>query len=142
MAYDYGMFVVPLMGMANHQNNNLCPHTDYLERCPDVQRDAAGSTADGDRSHGIPDEQVCLYWMAGADVAAGHEVCVSYGYLLPDVALLQFGILLPEGDTPQLFSMDRHDFNPKNPFAPPSSGHFAPPPFTGQHITHCLCHAQ
>jgi hypothetical protein len=134
------------MGLANHQVNNNCPHADYLDYCPGsaaAQQAAAGQELQQDAEAG----DLCIFWAAGADVAAGQEVCTSYGYLLPDVAQLQYGVLLQDNVTKtaaaaggaeklELNAMDRHDFDPKQPFAPPKSGHEAPEPFSGELTMH------
>uniref|UniRef100_A0A383VR40 SET domain-containing protein n=1 Tax=Tetradesmus obliquus TaxID=3088 RepID=A0A383VR40_TETOB len=143
VSYEYGSFMVPLMGLASHQVNNNCPHADYLDYCPGsaaAQQAAAGQ--EPQQEAGAEEDDLCIVWAAGADVAAGQEVCSSYGYLMPDVALLQYGVLLQDNTTAtaalagkaerlELNAMDRHDFDPKKPFAPPKSGHEAPEPFSG-----------
>uniref|UniRef100_A0A383VSU2 SET domain-containing protein n=1 Tax=Tetradesmus obliquus TaxID=3088 RepID=A0A383VSU2_TETOB len=144
VSYEYGSFVVPLMGLASHQVNNNCPHADYLDYCPGsaaAQQAAAGQ--EPQQEAGAEEDDLCIVWAAGADVAAGQEVCSSYGYLMPDVALLQYGVLLQDNTTAtaaaaagkaerlELNAMDRHDFDPKQPFAPLKSGHEAPEPFSG-----------
>jgi hypothetical protein len=148
VSYEYGSFMVPLMALANHQVNNNCPHADYLDYCPGssaAKQAAAGKEDEADAEAAIDD--LCIFWAAGADVMPGQEVCTSYGYLLPDVALLQYGLLLQDSNATtaaaagadaggaerlELNAMDRHDFNPKQPFAPLQSGHEAPEPFSGE----------
>jgi hypothetical protein len=152
VSYEYGSFMVPLMALANHQVNNNCPHADYLDYCPGsnaAKQAAAGKDNEKDAEAAIDD--LCISWAAGADVTPGQEVCTSYGYLLPDVALLQYGVLLQDNKSAtaaaaagtaaggaerlELNAMDRHDFNPKQPFAPLQSGHEAPEPFAGEVVT-------
>ncbi|KAF6258738.1 hypothetical protein COO60DRAFT_1701212 [Scenedesmus sp. NREL 46B-D3] len=134
------------MGLVNHQLNNNCPHADYLDYCPGssaAKRAAAGKGLQQAEEDEADTDDLCIFWAAGADVAAGQEVCTSYGHLLPDVALLQYGVLLQDtratgaaaaaagAEHPELNAMDRHDFDPRQPFAPPKSGHEAPVPFSG-----------
>lgn len=69
---------MPLLDMANHKNN--CPHSNIFGPC----------RFDSNRE--------CVYFTAGADLAAGDEVCFYYGYLLPDRALLEYGFL-PQQET-------------------------------------------
>jgi hypothetical protein len=35
---------------------------------------------------------LCFFWVAGTDLPSGAEVCVSYGHLRPDQALLMYGL--------------------------------------------------
>jgi hypothetical protein len=140
--------MVPLMALANHQVNNNCPHADYLDFCPgsNAAKQAAAGKDDEQEDAETAIDDLCIFWAAGADVTSGQEVCTSYGYLLPDMALLQYGVLLQDNSTTaaaaaaaaaggaerlELSAMDRHDFNTKQPFAPLQSGHEAPEPFSG-----------
>jgi len=59
--------------MANH--NTSCPHSTSFTPCA------------------FDSSRECVYLRAGADLAAGQEVCFYYGYLLPDRALLEYGFL-------------------------------------------------
>lgn len=40
--------------------------------------------------------ETCCIVRSGAALRAGEEVCNAYNYLTPDLALLQYGFLLPE----------------------------------------------
>lgn len=97
-------YALPLLDMANHNNN--CPHGNVFRPCH------------------FDSSRECVYFAAGADVAAGQEVCFFYGHLLPDRALLEYGYLPeqqhlqdvlgvsdPASTTmgPELFGIDRHD---------------------------------
>jgi hypothetical protein len=83
--------------MANHEN--ACPHFNAFDPCA------------------FDSSRECVYFTAGADVAAGQQVCFFYGYLLPDRALLEYGYLpqptqqqqQDQEEVPQLSSIDRHD---------------------------------
>jgi hypothetical protein len=139
------------MALANHQVNNNCPHADYMDYCPGSSAAKQAAADKETQQEGEEDEaetaidDLCIFWAAGADVTAGQEVCTSYGYLLPDVALLQYGVLLQDNSTNaaaaaaagaaenlELSALDRHDFDPRQPFAPLQSGHEAPEPFSGE----------
>lgn len=85
-------YALPLLDMANH--DNACPHYNVFRPCE------------------FDSSRECVYLMAGADVAAGQEVCFFYGYMLPDRALLEYGFLQQQPQlqgAPQLFGIDRHD---------------------------------
>jgi hypothetical protein len=122
-------YALPLLDMANHANN--CPHYNEFKPCAfDASRE-------------------CVHFTAGADVAAGQEVCFFYGYLLPDRALLEYGYLPQptqqqqlEEVVPQLSSIDRHDADFESEPLPKLVEE--PQPFTGacaalpQDSGHCL----
>jgi hypothetical protein len=66
-------YALPLFDLAKHDND--CPHFNTFQPCAhDESRD-------------------CAFFTAGADVKAGQEICSWYGYLLPDRAFLEYGIL-------------------------------------------------
>jgi hypothetical protein len=67
-----------------------------LTHCPTLEAEspegvhpAAAAAADA--------QEVCFVAHTEAAVAAGAELCVWYGHLAPDVALMQYGFLLPDG---------------------------------------------
>lgn len=65
LTYDEGTFLVPLMSLTSTHMISECEHYDYVDKCP-------GS-----------ESELCVYWVAGADMAADEEVCISYGHLTP-----------------------------------------------------------
>jgi hypothetical protein len=68
-------YALPLLDLAKH--DNTCPHYNIFQPCAfDASRE-------------------CAYFTAGAEVKLGDEVRSWYGYLLPDRAFLEYG-LLPE----------------------------------------------
>lgn len=108
---------MPFIDMANHQNG--CNHSIALRPCDQLSEPSSSSSSQG----AVNTTQICVVWKAGAYIAAGEEVCLSYGYLLPDRAMLQYGYipqeLLPAVQQQQqqhvqvpvpLFGIDRHDF--------------------------------
>lgn len=101
-------YALPLLDMANNRND--CPHSNSFGPCE------------------FNSSRECVYFTAGAHVAAGEEVCFFYGYLLPDRALLEYGYLPQHHGlgkavrassthntagtlTLELFGIDRHDSN-------------------------------
>uniref|UniRef100_A0A383WBC6 SET domain-containing protein n=1 Tax=Tetradesmus obliquus TaxID=3088 RepID=A0A383WBC6_TETOB len=87
-------YALPLLDMANH--DNACPHFNRFEPCA------------------FDSSRECVYFTAGAEVAAGNEVCFYYGHLLPDRALLEYGYLPQQQQQQQqgvlqLSGIDRHD---------------------------------
>jgi hypothetical protein len=67
---DMGWVLLPLISLAPHVNN--CPHTEHITDCPTPTNAAAG------------ENQTCVVWVAGSDLAAGDQICTSYAYLTPD----------------------------------------------------------
>jgi hypothetical protein len=66
-------YALPLFDLAKHDND--CPHFNTFQPCAhDEARD-------------------CAFFTAGANVKSGQEICSWYGYLLPDRAFLEYGIL-------------------------------------------------
>jgi hypothetical protein len=136
ISFREGGHLIPLIDMANHQDG--CKHTVAIKSCdsttdhttkPSDKTPSSSSSGQG----GLNNSQLCVVWTAGADVAAGEQVCIPSGrLLLPDTAMLQYGFIPqhlatatqqqqqqqeqqgPEtsgvsGPVP-LFGMDRHDF--------------------------------
>lgn len=68
-------YALPLLDLAKHENT--CPHYNAFQPCA------------------FDEARECAYFTAGADVKSGDELCSWYGYLLPDRAFLEYG-LLPE----------------------------------------------
>eukprot|EP00877_Chromochloris_zofingiensis_P009290 jgi/Chrzof1/4614/Cz14g20020.t1 len=85
-------YTVPVLDMGNHYNH--CQNFYYLSACMD------------------PTQGMCITLEAGKDISQGDEVCLDYGYLTPDAALLNYGFLsTPDASsTSELHSIDRHDF--------------------------------
>jgi hypothetical protein len=103
-------YALPLLDMANH--DNTCPHFNDFKPCAfDASRE-------------------CVYFTAGADVAAGQAVCFFYGYLLPDRALLEYGYLPQQQGLPQLSGIDRHEDDFQSEPLPKLLAE--PQPFTGK----------
>jgi hypothetical protein len=67
--------LVPLFNNARH--NSSCRHDYFLDTCGN-----SSSTGSG----------LCFFWVAGSDLPMGAEVCVSFGYLRSDQALLMYGL--------------------------------------------------
>jgi hypothetical protein len=85
-----GAFMIPFVDLAKHYNG--CTNRLAVHRCgpigaaPSASADAAVTSSD----------DLCIYWTAGPAIAAGEEVCLEHGYLLPDRALLQYGFVLSQ----------------------------------------------
>lgn len=80
--------------------------------------------------------ETCCVVRTGAPIAKGEEVCNSYNHLTPDLALFQYGFMLPEveasgtlaNDKMPLSIVDVHNFTA----ADLRRAHTAPPAvFTG-----------
>lgn len=123
--FGEGGHLVPLLDQANHQNG--CGHPLTIASCENLPGSTPSSSSGSSGSPtGLNTTRLCVVWQAGADMALGDEVCLSYGWLLPDRALLQYGFipkqLLPAVQQQQqqqgskvevsvpLFGMDRHEF--------------------------------
>lgn len=78
--------LLPLFTSARH--NSSCPHTYSIRKCPGAT--AAAKTQAGIEAFG--EQGLCFVWVAGSDLPAGAEVCVSYGHLRPDQSVLQYGL--------------------------------------------------
>lgn len=118
-----GAHLVPLIDSASHRNG--CAHRIEVKDC-DVVSEMCETASKSSQSGPsiLNNTRMCVVWMAGSDLTTGEEVCVSYGHLLPDRAMLQYGIIPPELQELQpeqqqltadstsipLFGMDRHDF--------------------------------
>eukprot|EP00775_Hariotina_reticulata_P001661 gene1661-2004_t len=106
-----GERLLPVFDMSNHRND--CPHRlmspQSIGPCPGSSKKKT--------------KQDCLLWTARADVAAGDEVCNRYtDYLLQDRALLQYGFLQDGPTVHELSGIDRHDFDPEEPWRDPPLG--------------------
>jgi hypothetical protein len=157
MSFREGGHLIPLIDMANHQDG--CKHTVAIKACGSASSDTDDTSSSSSSSQGgLNTTKLCVVWEAGADVAAGEEVCVSYGHLLlPDRAMLQYGFMPQDlavaaqqqqqqqqqwsGESVisapvPLFGMDRHDFkelsNLELPWRFGLTGTTNPQPFAGE----------
>lgn len=134
------VYAVPLLDMANH--DNACPHRVVFGQCS-----VAGA---GPLESGGSTEE-CAMLLSGTDIPAGSEVCLFYGHLLMDRALLEYGFLpgqqqqqpscsgnaeaaCPQAPPPELFGIDRHDADENEPLV---KLHEAPAPFSGAMRRQC-----
>lgn len=117
--FKEGGHLVPFLDMSNHKND--CRHRVGVASCDELQGTIPSTTPSSPSI--LNTTRLCVYWKAGADVGAGEEVCLQYGYILPDRAMLQYGFIpkeLQEVDPEAalsagapcipLFGLDRHDF--------------------------------
>lgn len=139
-----GGHLVPFLDMANHKNG--CKHNIGVRPCDELTPSASKSNGNNAQpSTGLLNTtRVCVYWKAGADLNAGEEVCLPYGYMLPDRAMLQYGFLPAELSTSAaaadlkvpLFGMDRHDFKQLSAEGLPwgfwNDNDTSPEPFSGE----------
>lgn len=104
--------LLPLFTNARH--NSRCPHDHYIEPCPPGTSTAKTTTTSGS---GSKSSNLCFYWVAGVDLQKGDEVCVSYGYLRPDQALLMYGLssTIPSTDTATNSSSSSSDGDESGP---------------------------
>jgi hypothetical protein len=144
---------VPLIDSASHRIG--CPHRIEVKDCAvviEMSETASMSLQSGPSI--LNNTRMCVVWTAGSDLSAGEEVCVSYGHLLPDRAMLQYGFIPPElldlqseqqqltadGTHIPLFGMDRHDFAEAAEAGLPwrfgLDRDTSPEPFTGVGVQH------
>lgn len=73
----------------NARHNSSCLHDYHLDTCPGKAKAdiSSGSSSIEERLSNL-----CFYWVAGTDLPAGAEVCVSYGHLRMDQAVLMYGL--------------------------------------------------
>ena len=81
------LLLVPLFSNARHDSS--CTHEYYIGTCPSTITTPSSSSSS---SSGNGKEGLCFFWVAGTDLPPGAEVCVSYGHLRPDQALLMYGL--------------------------------------------------
>lgn len=151
---EEGGHLMPVIDMARHRNG--CPHSIAVKDCtaltplPDTddaapgissktraskKAAAAAAAANSGGAHVsvLNTTRLCLVLTAGSDLAANEEVCLAYGYMLPDRMMLQYGFIPEEllaavanrhnsdkqhheqidaaaAVSVPLFGMDRHDF--------------------------------
>jgi hypothetical protein len=83
--------MIPFLDLTNH-HTNCTNHYTYLPCATPAAAVAAAAarTAPPERQAAAVDaaerEELCLFWFAGRAVAAGEEVCNTYGHLTPDQA--------------------------------------------------------
>ncbi|KAI8476596.1 MAG: hypothetical protein J3K34DRAFT_516470 [Monoraphidium minutum] len=100
--------MVPGLDMANHDSS--CTNWYEFRPCaapplpwPRASWDPAGIQSEADAAER---QDLCAWWITGAGLEAGQEVCLSYGYLTPDQAVFQYGFVLKD-EPPHLARMDR-----------------------------------
>lgn len=102
--------LIPGLDYLNYREN--CPTSYQLAPCPTL--DAANpeeedlTTSEAAHKAAAAGEVCCIVTTA-APVKDGEELCVSYGHLAPDLALMQYGFLLPQeatGRAPELSRVD------------------------------------
>jgi hypothetical protein len=75
--------LTPLPAPKHNRSRNDCPvHYDF-EPCPQAGR-------------GGPARATCCVIRTAAPIRKGEEVCLSYNYLSPDMALFHYGFELPD----------------------------------------------
>jgi hypothetical protein len=109
--------MIPLVDLAKHYNG--CTNRLAVHRCGPID----GNPSASDDATVTTSDELCIYWTAGSNIAAGEDVCHAHGYLLPDRALLQYGFVLSQQQAagkaggsatqqqlqPELSAVDRHD---------------------------------
>lgn len=80
--------LLPLFSNARHSSS--CPHDYYFDTCPTSNSKSSSKPANA--------SNLCFFWVAGANLSAGAEVCVSFGHLRQDQALLMYGLPVDQSD--------------------------------------------
>ncbi|GFR49995.1 hypothetical protein Agub_g12141, partial [Astrephomene gubernaculifera] len=102
-------------------------------RRPDQLRFVVGSGGSGGGGGGGGSSgDVMLELVAGQDLAAGEEVCISYGDLRPDEALLYYGFLLPT--TPRTTTPTEEHLPAQQPAPAPHTSASPTPPAQGDEV--------
>ncbi|KAG2488223.1 hypothetical protein HYH03_013216 [Edaphochlamys debaryana] len=86
------MLAIPLIDLANHCGSRARRQPDTL-RFRRLTAGEAGAEGAEAGAKGVGAGDMVLELVAGADLQPGEEVCISYGQLAPDEALLYYGFL-------------------------------------------------
>jgi hypothetical protein len=84
-----------------NRSRNGCPVAYELQRCPalqayapDADAAAAAGAAAAATAAAAADGEVCVVVRTSKPIPAGREVCIAYGHLTPDAALMQYGFAI------------------------------------------------
>lgn len=102
--------MIPLQDFANHYDN--CSNYWDFGRCdtvPEAVAEDGGPLPVRDFSGESDPDRLCVFWRAGREILEGEELCYKYKTLSPDMAMFQFGFILPD-DPPAMSLVDLEPF--------------------------------